>query len=261
MTPLTPSHCDCTDLDGFMLNTERLMASELVALSTHEEIGAAIFLWCRAWKQIPAASLPDDDKINAAFAKLTLKRFVSLKKKIMRGFVKCDDGRLYHKHLAAEALVAYEKKTAFKMRRKRDAERLKTWRETHVKHVSNDDNERFVREGQGQGQGHLSKKEPFGAQSASLAVQEPLALNLVAAPLPEAELYRRGKEILGKQAGGLVTQLLKSRGGNIALARSIIEVASTKGDPKQYLGGVLKGRDKTEEADSFERKRERGEAW
>ena len=33
--PVSPD-CDCTDLDGFMLNVERLMGSELVALSSHE---------------------------------------------------------------------------------------------------------------------------------------------------------------------------------------------------------------------------------
>lgn len=105
------------------------------------------------------------------------------------------------------------------------------------------------------------KKEPFGTPSVTLAVQEPPALSLVPTPTPEAELFRRGREVLGKQAGGLITQLLKSRGGNVALARSVIEVASTKGDPKQYLGGVLRGPDKGEDAESFERKRERGEAW
>jgi hypothetical protein len=46
--PLVEPHVDCTDLDGFMLNTERLMSSELAALYGNEIIGAALMLWCRA---------------------------------------------------------------------------------------------------------------------------------------------------------------------------------------------------------------------
>ena len=129
--PLVEPHVDCTDLDGFMLNTERLMSSELVALHGNEIIRAALMLWCRAWKQRPAASLPDDDKINAAFARLPMARFHKLKDAVMLGFVKCSDGRLYHPVLAGEAGKAYEKKISFQKRRAADAQRLKSWRERH----------------------------------------------------------------------------------------------------------------------------------
>jgi hypothetical protein len=94
--PLVEADVDCTDLDGFYLNVERLMSSELLALHSNEIIGAAVLLWCRTWKQRPAASLLDDDRINAAFAILSLKKFREVKDAVMRGFVKCSDGRLYH---------------------------------------------------------------------------------------------------------------------------------------------------------------------
>ncbi len=162
--PLVPSDVDCTDLDGFMLNVERLMASELVALATHEEVAAALFLWCRAWKQTPAASLPDDDRINAAFSRLSLARFKKVKDRVLHGFVKCSDGRLYHRFLAAEAVKAFERKAAFKKRRDTDAERLRKWREgqrtnANETHDETKDETRFVAEGQGQGQGQVFKKK------------------------------------------------------------------------------------------------------
>lgn len=158
---LVEADCDCTDLDGFMLNVERLMASELVALSSHEVIAAALFLWARAWKQRPAASLPDDDRVIAAFARLPVARFRKLRAEILRGWVKCADGRLYHRFLAGEAAKAYARKAAFRKRRETDAERLRKWREaqpetpdeTRFKTRSgNADETRFVQEGQGQGQ-------------------------------------------------------------------------------------------------------------
>jgi Protein of unknown function (DUF1376) len=108
--PLVEADVDCTDLDGFYLNVERLMSSELLALHGNEIIGAAVLLWCRAWKQRPAASLPDDDRVLAAFARLPLKKFREVKDAVMRGFVKCSDGRLYHVFLSKVATDAYRRK-------------------------------------------------------------------------------------------------------------------------------------------------------
>jgi uncharacterized protein YdaU (DUF1376 family) len=155
--PLVGPEIDCSDLDGFMLNSERLMSSELLALYGNEIVGAALLLWCRAWKQRPAASLPDDDRVNASFARLSLTKFRQVKEAVMRGFIKCSDGRLYHRFLAAEATKAYEKKLQHQKKRAADAKRLKEWRESNhetpiVANLTNDetqDETRFVADGNG----------------------------------------------------------------------------------------------------------------
>jgi hypothetical protein len=61
-------------------------------------------------------------------------------------------------------------------------------------------------------------------------------------PDPETELFRRGKEVLGNKAGGLVTELLKVNDGKIPLARAAIETASTKHDPREYVGAIIRGK-------------------
>lgn len=58
----------------------------------------------------------------------------------------------------------------------------------------------------------------------------------------EAELFRRGKEILGASAGGYIKNLLKAKAGSIPLARAAIETAATKNDPREYIGGVIRSR-------------------
>ncbi len=152
--PLVPPDVDCTDLDGFMLNVERLMASELVALSSHEVIGAALLLWCRAWKQRPAASLPNDNKVIAAFARMPLARFLKLRNEVMRGFVLCSDGRLYHRTLALEAMRSFGWKESSRRKRDADAERLRKWRSGHASETLREtpretqSETRFVAEGQ-----------------------------------------------------------------------------------------------------------------
>lgn len=57
----------------------------------------------------------------------------------------------------------------------------------------------------------------------------------------ERELFVRGKQVLGASAGGMIANLLKSKGGDVALARSAIETASTKQSPNEYIGAILKG--------------------
>ena len=56
---------------------------------------------------------------------------------------------------------------------------------------------------------------------------------------PDARVYRRGREVLGKNAGAMITKLLKAKGGNIALAMAALETASTKNKPTEYIGGVV----------------------
>jgi hypothetical protein len=58
---------------------------------------------------------------------------------------------------------------------------------------------------------------------------------------PEAELYRRGKDVLGNNAAGLIKKLLLAKGGNVALARAAIEQASAKENPREYVGAIIRG--------------------
>ncbi|OBR52359.1 DUF1376 domain-containing protein [Paraburkholderia tropica] len=113
--PLVPAEVDLTGFDGFMLNVERLLASELVALGTPEQCWFAMMLWCRAWQQTPPASLPNDERILAAFSRAGSK-WKKSRDVILRGFILCSDGRLYHKTLAEEALVAWDKRKKYQLR-------------------------------------------------------------------------------------------------------------------------------------------------
>jgi hypothetical protein len=57
----------------------------------------------------------------------------------------------------------------------------------------------------------------------------------------EIAYFRRGKQLLGENAGGLLSNLRKHKDGNIALARAAIEVASTKENPREYVAKILVG--------------------
>lgn len=114
MTPLTPPDCDLRDFPKMMIDIGRIFASSFNAAASRHPLAWMVGhkLWYRSWHQKPAASLPDDDEELSHLAELGLdvKTFRSVKALAMRGWVKCDDGRLYHKVIAAEALEAWIRK-------------------------------------------------------------------------------------------------------------------------------------------------------
>jgi hypothetical protein len=56
----------------------------------------------------------------------------------------------------------------------------------------------------------------------------------------EADYFRRGKEVLGRNAGGMLAKL-RNHKGSIAQARAVIERASEKDNPREYVGRILAG--------------------
>ncbi len=58
---------------------------------------------------------------------------------------------------------------------------------------------------------------------------------------PERELFKRGRAILGKTAGGQIAKLKAACGGNVALARSRLELAATKDRPAEFIAAIIRG--------------------
>lgn len=82
------------------LDTVRLLDSDFFALATPEEFRAGLALWCKSWQQVPAGSLPDDDRILAHLSGAR-DRWCDMRDMSLHGWVKCSDGRLYHPGLNA----------------------------------------------------------------------------------------------------------------------------------------------------------------
>jgi Protein of unknown function (DUF1376) len=110
--PLTHAECDLRDFPYMPLDVMRLRDSETAVLLSDAEFRAAILLWCAAWHQVPAASVPADDRLLASLAGYgrDLKGWLRVKDGALRGFVECSDGRLYHAIVAQKAAEAWGKK-------------------------------------------------------------------------------------------------------------------------------------------------------
>lgn len=119
--PLTPPDCDLRGFAWMPLDVRRLLDSDLWILSTGDELKAAIALWAKAWQQVPAASLPDDDRLLRHLSGAG-EAWPRVKEMALRGFQRCSDGRLYHAVLAEKALEAWAE-------RQRQRDRQRKWRE------------------------------------------------------------------------------------------------------------------------------------
>lgn len=113
--PLTPAGCDLRDFQYLPLDVERLRDSELATLESPEACWAAVLLWCASWHQVPAASLPNDERILANYAGYFHRGKVdpaweSIRAGAMRNWVLCSDDRYYHPVVAEKANVAWESK-------------------------------------------------------------------------------------------------------------------------------------------------------
>lgn len=123
-TPLTPADCDLRGFDNLQLDVDLLPKSKLANYAEAEAFRAAVLLWCEAWKQVPAASLPDDDLELRAMVGLQrdAETWARIKKDALSKFVKCSDGRLYHEILAEKANKAWESRLRYRALGKAGAE-------------------------------------------------------------------------------------------------------------------------------------------
>lgn len=113
--PLVPATIDLRNFPDMPLEVARVRDSDLRRRSSGEEFKAAILLWCAAWHQVPAGSLPHDDvelSDLAAYgtAKGAVRLFLKVKAMAMRGWIHCADGRWYHPRLASKVMMAWKAK-------------------------------------------------------------------------------------------------------------------------------------------------------
>ncbi|WP_176048174.1 DUF1376 domain-containing protein [Burkholderia sp. BCC1644] len=110
--PLTPADCDLTGYRWMPLDVVRVIDSDTFGISTGDEFKTAFRLWAKCWQQVPAASLPDDDRVLAHLAGLSenLSKWKRVRAVALRGFVKCSDGRLYHPVIAEKAIEAMQRR-------------------------------------------------------------------------------------------------------------------------------------------------------
>ena len=129
--PPVDANVDLRDFPFMPLDVARLRDSDLVSKATDAEFRAAVLLWCAAWHQVPAGSLPDDTQILTHLAGLgrDTEAFERVRGISMGHFQMSADGRLYHPVICEKVLEAWERKEDNADRREADRVRKREARE------------------------------------------------------------------------------------------------------------------------------------
>jgi Protein of unknown function (DUF1376) len=110
--PLVPAEVDLRGLEYMPLMGDRLFSSDFNLDADDTEFRVGLRLWWQAWKQVPAGSLPSEERRLCKLAGLeeAPAKWKRVRHQALHGFVQCADGRLYHPIIAQQALIAWEKR-------------------------------------------------------------------------------------------------------------------------------------------------------
>lgn len=124
---------DLRALDWMPLNVTLLRDSDLMMRAEPEALRAALLLWCASWHQIPAGSLPNDERVLMALAGLRgdSETWARVRDDALHKFVQREpSGRLFHPVIVGYALTRQAVKTKAKRAAKAShaphSKRLKT---------------------------------------------------------------------------------------------------------------------------------------
>lgn len=222
------------------LHVERLLASDTWLMATGDEAKAAITLWCRAWHQVPAGSLPNDDRLLAALSGAGSK-WRKVKAVALRGFALHEDGRLYHAMLCEEAKTAYERR--LKWRKKKQEQREGKSGDV-PQHVPGDNGGDKGVDKQEDKAGEKPLRDGTGRDGTDISVpsERPVGgfLDL------KTELFKRGKAYLiangvpPPQAGSIIGRWRKTHDDATILNAFLQAETECALQPIEFITGVLR---------------------
>ena len=123
--PPVPLEADLTHFDNMPLEVRRLRDSGLAGVEDGEIFRCAVLLWCAAWHQLPAGSLPDADAELCRLVGLgrDLRTWRRLRPDVLRGWRRFADGRLYHPVVSEKVIASWN--STLRERWRRACDRLR----------------------------------------------------------------------------------------------------------------------------------------
>lgn len=112
--PLVPADVDLRDFQYLLVDVRAIRDARLYRLTAHEWFGG-FSLMLESWHQVPASSVPSDQRELAKLSGLG-RRWKRHGAGALAEFVLCSDGRYYHPRVAERALPAWRAKQAMRRR-------------------------------------------------------------------------------------------------------------------------------------------------
>ena len=126
--PVLPD-VDLTDFKFMPLEVARLRRSRSWLICRRRpDIGFySLNLWAMSWHEVPAGSLEDDDDVMADAAMCSPEKWPEVKAEVLRGWLKCSDGRLYHKVVVEKVAESWNQKLTKRWRNECDRVRKENY--------------------------------------------------------------------------------------------------------------------------------------
>lgn len=229
--PLVPADADVRGFTEMPMEVMRLLDSETWIMCTPEERSAAINLWFRAWVQVPAGSLPDNDRVLAHMS-MAGERWKDVKEMALRGWEKANDGRLYHQVVCEKVLKLLEVRARKSAAGKQGGNKPKA--EPKQKRSSSKATaKQQLNDKQATGKPLLFSSLPSSSSEAKASgASAPPTVSL------EVEFFREGKALFGENSGGLLAKAKSQRG--IDKAMGLLMDAKDKENPKEWFAKAVK---------------------
>jgi hypothetical protein len=108
-SPPVPADADLTHYDDMPLEVRRLRDSGIAGVADAEVFRCAVLLWCTAWHQVPAGSLPQADADLCRLVGLgrDVRTWAKIKTGVLRGWRPFSDGRLYHPVVTEKVIAGW----------------------------------------------------------------------------------------------------------------------------------------------------------
>ena len=132
---------EAVDVSTFPWAPVRLKFFVDTTLSVHpdaEPFRALVLLMVKAWEQVPAMTLPDDDRLLASWAGFgrDIEAWAAVREDVMAGWVHCSDGRMHHPEFSRWALQSWEFKQKDARFRDTQSLRARSGRQAKAKNAS-----------------------------------------------------------------------------------------------------------------------------
>jgi len=163
--------------DAFLSDTTHL---------SRDEVGAYLLLLMTAWRR-PAGSLPDDDAFLARVARCDMRTWRSRMRPLMMQFWKIQDGEWTQKRLTAEREYVNKRAAVSRTNGKRGG---------RPNSNNNNDLENPA------GTLEETRQEPTHTHNHIDSVGDKSPTGAVAPEAPDKPVFDRGRQLLGKSAGG-----------------------------------------------------------
>lgn len=88
-------------LPAVLFYVDDFASDGIVEAMTTEQVGAYILLLCKAWREDPPGTIPDDDEVLARWSRLPAKKWIACRDRVLKAFTMID-GRWHQKRMKKE---------------------------------------------------------------------------------------------------------------------------------------------------------------